>query len=709
MLIFDGTTKMKQVNISPIYIYRKELNTLIVYKEIEVKHEKGLHARVLAMVVYKVSELQKKYKVEIFIKYKEKKKVSAASLMPLVLLKVKQNEKIIVEAQGEAPQEALEEICSFLESDFDLEDKSTINQVDTIINNNTMTLEQVFSNIPNGIIATDENDIITIFNEEAERILGLSSGEVIGKDVDKVIHQSKLKEINKSGKSELMVREVINDRILLINRTPIMIDKISKGALAVFSDISNLEKVKNELKTVKELKERLQLILETVQDGICVMSSDGVITYVNRAYLRILSEKEENILNKNIRDISPDGVRRRVLETGKSVVGALSYKDNDVTIVCNVNPIIVDGEITGVVSVIKNITEVKKLSEKLKKASAKAEYLEEELFRTKKPDLAFSKYIGYSGKVLDALATASKAAKTNTTVLIRGESGTGKELIAEGIHYGSKNAKGPFVRVNCAAIPQNLLESELFGHEKGSFTGAIKRKLGKFELAQNGTIFLDEIGEMDKSMQAKILRVIQEKEFQRVGGEETIKVNVRIIGATHRNLEEMVRTMEFREDLYYRLNVIPIFLPPLRERRQDIAPLLEHFINKISKNIGKNISLVKNDAMEALLNYSWPGNVRELENLVERLVALNENQVIDLDDLPSYMRQERPMKHEKAHVTSIIEDDILPLKEYEKIIIEKALKRYGSYNAAGKVLGLTHKTVAAKARQYGIEKKISWE
>lgn len=682
---------------------------MIVYKEIEVKHEKGLHARVLAMVVYKVSELQKKYKVVIFIKYKEKKKVSAASLMPLVLLKVKQNEKIIVEAQGEAPQEALDKICSFLESDFDLEDKSTINQVDTIINNNTMTLEQVFSNIPNGIIATDENDIITIFNEEAERILGLSSGEVIGKDVDKVIYQSKLKEVNKSGKSELMIREVINDRILLINRTPIMIDKISKGALAVFSDISSLEKVKNELKTVKELKERLQLILETVQDGICVMSSDGVITYVNRAYLRILSEKEENILNKNIRDISPDGVRRRVLETGKSVVGALSYKENDVTIVCNVNPIIVDGEITGVVSVIKNITEVKQLSEKLKKASAKAEYLEEELFRTKKPDLAFSKYIGYSGKVLDALATASKAAKTNTTVLIRGESGTGKELIAEGIHYGSKNAKGPFVRVNCAAIPQNLLESELFGHEKGSFTGAIKRKLGKFELAQNGTIFLDEIGEMDKSMQAKILRVIQEKEFQRVGGEETIKVNVRIIGATHRNLEEMVRTMEFREDLYYRLNVIPIFLPPLRERRQDIAPLLEHFINKISKNIDKTITLVKNDAMEALLNYSWPGNVRELENLVERLVALNENQVIDLDDLPSYMRQERPMKHEKAHVTSIIEDDILPLKEYEKIIIEKALKKYGSYNAAGKVLGLTHKTVAAKARQYGIEKKISWE
>ena len=254
----------------------------------------------------------------------------------------------------------------------------------------------------------------------------------------------------------------------------------------------------------------------------------------------------------------------KVLTTGESVIGAISYKENGVIIVSNVNPIIIDEEITGVVSVVKNVTEVQKLSEKLNQVSAKAEYLEEELMRTKKPDSAFSKYIGHSGKILDALATTLKAAKTDTTVLIRGESGTGKELIAEGIHFSSNNSNGSFIRVNCAAIPQTLLESELFGYEKGAFTGAIKRKLGKFELAQNGTILLDEIGEMDKSMQAKVLRVIQEKEFQRIGGEETIKINVRIIAATHRNLEEMVKLNEFREDLYYRLNVIPIFLPPLR-------------------------------------------------------------------------------------------------------------------------------------------------
>ncbi|WP_271813140.1 sigma 54-interacting transcriptional regulator [Clostridium beijerinckii] len=689
---------------------------MILSKEVVIRHSKGLHARVLAMVVHKVSELEKRYDLKFFIIYKDKKKILATSLMPLVLLKVKQNEKIIVEVHGEDPKDALDELCDFLQSDFDLEDKSTINQVDNIINNNTITLEHVFSNIPNGIIATDEKDIISIFNEEAERLLGISSGDAIGKKVYEIIEFTNLHEINRTGKSELMVKEIINNKILLINRTPIIIDKKPKGALAVFNDISKLEKVKDELKTVKDLKERLQLILETVQDGICVINSDGYITYVNKAYLRILNEKEEDILNKNIRDVSPDGARIKVLKTGESIIGAISYKENGVIIVSNVNPIVIDGEITGVVSIVKNVTEVQKLSEKLTQVSAKADYLEEELMRTKKPDSAFSKYIGHSGKILDALATTLKAAKTDTTVLIRGESGTGKELIAEGIHFSSKNSKGPFIRVNCAAIPQNLLESELFGYEKGAFTGAIKRKLGKFELAQNGTILLDEIGEMDKSMQAKVLRVIQEKEFQRIGGEETIKINVRIIAATHRNLEEMVKSMEFREDLYYRLNVIPIFLPPLRERKQDIAPLLEHFIDKIGKRINKRITIVTNDAMESLLEYKWPGNIRELENLVERIMALNETEVIELSDLPSYMRKDintvnNAIKSKNNNEIDMLigADEILPLKEYEKIIIEKALKKYGSYNAAGKALGLTHKTVAAKARQYGIEKKVTWE
>ncbi len=515
-----------------------------------------------------------------------------------------------------------------------------------------------------------------------------------------------------------MCKQLIGSSLILTNRTPISIDGQPKGAVASFEDVSNFEKITGELKEVKELKERLQLILETVQDGICVINKDGIITYVNPAYLKILNEDKEELINKNVKNISPIGARKKVLDTGKSITGAISHKKNGVVIVSNINPIIVDGEMNGAVSVVKNVTEVQKLYEKLNKVAAKAEYLEEELLRTKKPHDAFKKFKGKSGSVLDSLAIAAKAARSNSTVLIRGESGTGKELIAEGIHFSSERASGSFIRINCAAIPADLLESELFGHEKGAFTGAIKRKLGKFELAHNGSIFLDEIGEMDKSVQAKILRVIQDRELQRVGGEETIKVNVRIIAATHRDLEQMVREKEFREDLYYRLNVIPIIIPPLRERKEDIPLLVEHFIKKMKDE--KDTKSISKEAMDVLINYNWPGNVRELENLLERITALTDNEYIGVEDLPSYIKEEVTYKEDKkaAHKESLNsnsmlvkienEEEILPLAEYEKLIIEKALKKYGSYNAAGKALGITHKTVAAKAKLYGIEKVVLW-
>ncbi|NFF80885.1 sigma-54-dependent Fis family transcriptional regulator [Clostridium botulinum] len=340
-----------------------------------------------------------------------------------------------------------------------------------------------------------------------------------------------------------------------------------------------------------------------------------------------------------------------------------------------------------------------------------------------KPDKAFNKFIGRSNKILDILNLATKSAKSSATVLIRGESGTGKELIAEGIHNASERKKGPFIRVNCAAIPENLIESELFGHEKGSFTGAIKRKLGKFELSNDGTIFLDEIGEMDKNTQAKILRVLQYKEFQRVGGEETIKVDVRVIAATHRNLEEMVKSGEFREDLYYRLNVIPILIPSLKDRSEDIPLLVNHFINKFQKS-GEYKQFSK-DVMNIFMSYSWKGNVRELENVIERILALNEDDVINIKEIPSYIKEETQKENKnnikiftennfigasKNEVLNMIQDldEVLPMKTYEKMIIEKALRKYGSFNAAGKILGLNHKTIAAKAKEFGIEKTVNW-
>lgn len=446
------------------------------------------------------------------------------------------------------------------------------------------------------------------------------------------------------------------------------------------------------------MQERLQMILESVQDGICVVDRSGEVTYVNPSYLRIVHKTPEMVVGQNVFETAADGNRCAVLRSGIARIGSIRHKKDGTTIVANVNPIFVDGEIAGVVSVIKDITEIQTLMERLSQVSAKAEYLEQELLRTKKTAQAFANYIGKSGKVVDVLALASKAADSSANVLIRGESGTGKEVIAEGIHYASSRRRGPFIRVNCGAIPGALLESELFGHEKGAFTGAVRRKLGKFELANHGTIFLDEIGELDKNLQVKLLRVLQQKEFDRVGGEETIHVDVRIIAATNRDLEAMVREGTFRDDLYYRLNVIPIILPPLRDRPDDIPLLVEHFIEKISKENKKDVRGITPDAMQMFMHYRWPGNVRELENVIERVITLMDTDLITAAVLPSYIKGDIAGRE----VQSLADDTVLPWEEYEKQIIANALRQGTSFNGAAKLLRISHKTVAAKARKYGL-------
>ncbi|XWE63956.1 sigma 54-interacting transcriptional regulator [Sporomusa sphaeroides] len=479
--------------------------------------------------------------------------------------------------------------------------------------------------------------------------------------------------------------------------------------------MSVLEAVTGELKAVKELKERLQLVLASVQDGICVVDREGYITYVNPAYVELVQQSRQSLIGQNVRNLSPDGIRSRVLTTGRPAIGNIVVKPDGVTLVANVSPILVDGELTGAVSVVKSVNEVHKLVDKLNHVSAKAEYLEQELRRTRKPGPSFEKFIGHSGKLREALAVAAKAAASRTTVLISGESGTGKELVAEGIHYASSRNAGPLIKVNCAAIPDSLLESELFGHEKGAFTGAVRQKPGKFSLADKGTIFLDEIGELSKSMQAKLLRVLQQKEFTRVGGEAVIRVDVRIIAATNRNLVQMVEDGEFREDLYYRLNVIPILLPPLRERVEDIPLLVDYFLHKIITEQGKIISGITGEALAGLMAYRWPGNVRELENVIERMVTLADSKVLTAADLPLYLRESENQPSglfSGSNITlpaSLGQEAVLPWAEYEKEIISRALAVYGSFNAAGKALGLTHKTVAAKAQKYGIAKTVSWE
>lgn len=316
----------------------------------------------------------------------------------------------------------------------------------------------------------------------------------------------------------------------------------------------------------------------------------------------------------------------------------------------------------------------------------------------------FNNVIGLSPEAQNAYVLAARVADSSASVLILGETGTGKEYLARAVHYQSPRANGPFVKVSCAALPEALLESELFGHEKGSFTGAIARRIGRFELADGGTLFLDEIGDTTQATQIKLLRVLQEKQFERVGGNETISTDVRIIAATNRNLKEAIASKEFREDLYYRLNVVTIQLPSLRERPEDIPALVEHFISKYNADTGKRIECVSPEGMAMLQSYPWPGNIRELENCIERATILCQSKVI----LPQHLlfSEEIPVAPSSPQIRS--EKDLRTLRDVEKEHVEIVLEQCG-YNQtkASGILGIDRKTLRNKIREFGLGTDIA--
>lgn len=321
----------------------------------------------------------------------------------------------------------------------------------------------------------------------------------------------------------------------------------------------------------------------------------------------------------------------------------------------------------------------------------------------------FKNIIGESPSIQSVFETVEKVADTDSTVLILGESGTGKELIARALHYNSYRREGPFVPVNCAAIPSELLESELFGHEKGAFTNAIRTRIGRFELANGGTLFLDEIGDMNPNLQSKLLRVLQERQFERIGGVKPIKVDIRIISATHQDLKKAVLKKKFREDLYYRLNVIPIEIPPLRQRKSDIPLLAFHFIHHFSKSKRKKVTGITDEAMERLMEYDWPGNVRELENMIERLIILAGSEMIDLPDLPE--RVLPPSSKEIGGTMNIPQEGLsleTALNELEKQLILQALNKSGWVkNKAAQLLHMNRTTLIEKIKRQNLQRPTS--
>jgi DNA-binding NtrC family response regulator len=326
-------------------------------------------------------------------------------------------------------------------------------------------------------------------------------------------------------------------------------------------------------------------------------------------------------------------------------------------------------------------------------------YLRKEIDKS----FGFGNIIGKSKAMENIYKVVRQIADSKSTVLIMGESGTGKELISRAIHYNSNRKNYPFVTINCAAIPETLIESELFGHERGAFTNAIEKKLGRFEIAQHGTLFLDEIGELSPSTQAKILRFLEEKEFNRVGGSKTIKVDVRLITATNRDLDQLLKKGEFREDLYYRINVVPIVIPPLRERKEDIPLLLDHFIKKFNAENNKNVKAVSKEALELMMNYDWPGNVRELENLIERVIALTSNEYIQPNELPFSLINIPKINGLKESILNGKVPFLKAEEEFERGIILDALKRANFIQShAAEMLGISRRILKYKMDKLGI-------
>jgi PAS domain S-box-containing protein len=551
----------------------------------------------------------------------------------------------------------------------------------------------------NGIVAIDSGGIIRIFNESAEKITGIKAADAIGKKASKVIPNTRLDKVLKSGKTELGQKQEIGKAKIMTNRAPIVEGGKISGVIAVFQDLTELEKTIERLGEAKYDIDILETILDYAYEGITVIDKNGKIVYFNKANSEMLGIKPEEAIGKNISDVIPVSRLPIVLETGIPEIRAPSIYDENRIV--NRIPITRDGYVLGAVAMVlfKDIADLKGLYEKLAILESKVEYYKKELENRWISRYTIDDIIGDSETMRNLKRRIPMVAKTDSTVLVTGETGTGKELFAHAIHNISRRKNGPFVRVNCASIPRELLEAELFGYEPGAFTGARKGgMLGKFELADGGTIFLDEISDMPLSMQAELLRVLQEKEIIRVGGVKPTRVNFRVIAATNQDPDKLTRENKFRADLFYRLDVIRIDLPPLRKIKDEIPRLAAFFAKKFGSAIGKSPIKLSPRVLRIFESYEWPGNIRELANVIEQSIASTKDGLIDLENLPP--RLFAPSQSSLFSSKASLKD--LRAKSEKKIILEALKMADGNKVKTARLLRIHRSGLYQKLRKYDL-------
>lgn len=569
-----------------------------------------------------------------------------------------------------------------------------------------MNKELILNTIRDGMIVTNQHGNITFINKRAEEITGFLHKNIVGKEIKTIIKHSRIPQVLQSRRKELNQtlklangKQIVSSRIPIINNNDYLV-----GAFALFKDVTEVVNLAEENTDLKEIKMMLEAIIQSSDEAISVVDENGRGLLINPAYTRITGLEEEDVIGKPATaDISEgESMHLKVLQTRRPVRGVkMKVGPNKKEVVVNVAPVIVDGKLKGSVGVIHDVSEIQSLTKELQRAR--------QIIRNLEAKYTLDDIIGVSPEINLAIEQAKVGARTPAIVLLRGESGTGKELFAHAIHNESERKHYKFIRVNCAAIAESILESELFGYEDGAFTGAKPGgKKGLFEEANKGSIFLDEIGELSLFMQSKLLRVLQENEVIRVGGTVPISLDVRIIAATNVNLEKAIMNETFREDLYYRLNRLPITIPSLRERMADLPQLTTHIIDKINRDYGRNVRTISKEALQHLKSYHWPGNIRELENVIGRaMIYMDMNQeVIDRIHLPqlSDVKQSNNIQMNQTNLLSNEQTLEQAVTSFEKDFIYQVYKQNG-YNKTktAKQLKISIRNLYYKMNKYQLD------
>ncbi len=559
----------------------------------------------------------------------------------------------------------------------------------------------------NGIVVVDPSGRIQVCNRAARNILGKTRRQILGHLMQDILPTAwkDMADLIKTGKPQIAKKVRIDSTVIIANRTPVYHEGRIAGILSIFQDIAEYKNIITELEIYKQLNEELNVIINSSYDGLWICDHQAKVVRVNHASEKMSGVKEKEVLGRTIQSLVDEGifdksVTLEVLKNRTAVTLIQKLHDGRQVLVTG-NPVLDDeGNIRLVVVNARDISELNRLHSQLEESRALNYQYSSELKYFQQQKKFGSRIVIRSASMQRVFDTAMRVARVESSVLITGESGTGKGLLAELIHKASERSSGSLIHINCNAIPESLIEAELFGYESGAFTGARPGgKPGFFEMAEGGTLLLDEIGELPPAVQVKLLQFLEDNELVRVGSITPRKINVRVIAATNRDLESMVTAGTFRKDLFFRLNVIPLKIPPLRERVEDIPPLIDFFLRQFNNKCGTEKS-VSPEVVDCLRRYSFPGNIRELANLIEQLVVLTPTDHIDLEDLPIAVRE----KDWNGCLLPATESDLTKvLREVEKQMIVRALKSCGSQRQAARLLNIDHSTLSRKIKRHRIQ------